>query len=128
MGLDMFIFSSDKKSVTFDDMDTELKEEIYWRKVNAVHNWFVENVQNNIDDCEIYPVSKDKFKELLNICEEILNDYTKAEKLLPTRSGFFFGSTLYNDMYFDDLLYTRNKLEELLNKKDNKYYYYWSSW
>ena len=128
MGLDMFIFSSDKKSVTFDDMDTELKEEIYWRKVNAVHNWFVENVQNNIDDCEIYPVSKDKFKELFNICEEILNDYTKAEKLLPTRSGFFFGSTLYNDMYFDDLLYTRNKLEELLNKKDNKYYYYWSSW
>ena len=109
-------------------MDTELKEEIYWRKVNAMHNWFVENVQNGIDDCEIYPVSKDKFEELFNICEEILNDYTKAEKLLPTRSGFFFGSTLYNDMYFDDLLYTRNKLEELLNKKDNKYYYYWSSW
>lgn len=128
MGLDMFIYSSDKESVTFDDMDTELKEEIYWRKVNAVHNWFVENVQNGIDDCEIYPVSKDKFKELFNICEEILNDYTKAEKLLPTRSGFFFGSTLYNDMYFDDLLYTKNKLEELLNKKDNKYYYYWSSW
>lgn len=128
MGLDMFIFSSDKESVTFNDMDTELKEEIYWRKVNAVHNWFVENVQNGIDDCEIYPVSKDKFEELFNICEEILNDYTKAEKLLPTRSGFFFGSTLYNDMYFDDLLYTRNKLEELLNKKDNKYYYYWSSW
>lgn len=128
MGLDMFIFSSDKESVTFNDMDTELKEEIYWRKVNAVHNWFVENVQNGIDDCEIYPVSKDKFEELFNICEEILNDYTKAEKLLPTRSGFFFGSTLYNDMYFDDLLYTRNKLGELLNKKDNKYYYYWSSW
>lgn len=128
MGLDMFIYSSDKESVTFDDMDTELKEEIYWRKVNAVHNWFVENVQNGIDDCEIYPVSKDKFEELFNICEEILNDYTKAEKLLPTRSGFFFGSTLYNDMYFDDLLYTRNKLEELLNRKDNKYYYYWSSW
>lgn len=128
MGLDMFIYSSDKESVTFDDMDTELKEEIYWRKVNAVHNWFVENVQNGIDDCEIYPVPKDKFEELFNICEEILNDYTKAEELLPTRSGFFFGSTLYNDMYFDDLLYTRNKLEELLNRKDNNYYYYWSSW
>ena len=24
----------------------------YWRKQNAIHNWFVENVQDGIDDCD----------------------------------------------------------------------------
>jgi len=24
----------------------------YWRKANQIHNWFVENVQNGIDECQ----------------------------------------------------------------------------
>ena len=52
-----------------------LFEEIgYWRKANAIHNWFVNNVQNGEDDCGRYEVSKEKLESLLNICEEVLKN------------------------------------------------------
>ena len=37
----------------------------YWRKVNAVHKWFVDNVQRGEDDCGEYYVPNSKLKELL---------------------------------------------------------------
>ena len=45
----------------------------YWRKANAIHRWFVENVQNGEDDCDYYAVSKEQIKELLEICITIKN-------------------------------------------------------
>jgi hypothetical protein len=47
-------------------------EVMYWRKANAIHKWFVENVQDGKDDCGEYYVSDEKLKELLNICTKIL--------------------------------------------------------
>ena len=127
MGLDMYLFESEKKNATFDDWE-ESEELIYWRKANAIHRWFVVNVQDYKDDCEIYPVSKEKLEKLLYTCKEVLNDYTKARELLPTQEGFFFGSTLYDDDYFDDIIFTMNNLIKILNRKDLKNLYYCSSW
>ena len=127
MGLDMYLFESEKEDITFDDIGN-IEELVYWRKANAIHNWFVVNVQNYKDDCEIYPVSKEKLEELLHACKEVLDDYTKAEELLPTKGGSFFGSTLYSDYYFDNIIFTMNNLMKILNKKDLKNLYYWSSW
>ena len=123
----MYLFESEKEDITFDDIGN-IEELVYWRKANAIHNWFVVNVQNYKDDCEIYPVSKEKLEELLHACKEVLDDYTKAEELLPTKGGFFFGSTLYSDYYFDNIIFTMNNLMKILNKKDLKNLYYWSSW
>ena len=64
---------------------------MYWRKANAIHKWFVDNVQKGTDDCGTYEVSTDKLKELLDIINEILSDKSKAKSLLPTTNGFFFG-------------------------------------
>lgn len=127
MGLDMYLFESEKENATFDDW-AESEELIYWRKANAIHRWFVINVQDYKDDCEIYSVSKEKLEELLYTCKEVLNDYTKARELLPTQEGFFFGSTLYDDDYFDDIIFTMNNLIKVLNRKDLKNLYYCSSW
>lgn len=127
MGLDMYLFESEKENATFDDWE-DSKELIYWRKANAIHRWFVINVQDYKDDCEIYPVSKEKLEELLYTCKEVLNDYTKARELLPTQEGFFFGSTLYDDDYFDDIIFTMNNLIKILNRKDLENLYYCSSW
>lgn len=127
MGLDMYLFESEKENATFDDW-AESEELIYWRKANAIHRWFVINVQDYNDDCEIYLVSKEKLEELLYTCKEVLNDYTKARELLPTQEGFFFGSTLYDDDYFDDIIFTMNNLIKVLNRKDLKNLYYCSSW
>lgn len=44
----------------------------YWRKANAIHAWFVREVQDGEDDCREYPVSGEKLRELLRVVEEVL--------------------------------------------------------
>lgn len=51
----------------------------YWRKANAIHRWFVENVQNGNDDCDYYPVTFDQLAALLDVCERVVNT-VKIEK------------------------------------------------
>ena len=51
------------------DKVSEITEEIgYWRKANAVHKWFVDNVQDGKDDCGSYYVSKEKLQQLMHDC------------------------------------------------------------
>lgn len=102
----------------------------YWRKANAIHRWFVENVQNNVDDCGTYDVSLTQLSELLTIVDMVLEDHSKAETLLPSMGGFFFGTTNYDEHYFRDLKYTKELLEDIVNKPDMHkcYLTYQSSW
>lgn len=51
-----------------------------------------------------------------------------AEKLLPTQSGFFFGSTDYDEYYIQDLKDTIEIIKECEKYKDNYEFYYESSW
>lgn len=44
----------------------------YWRKANAVHNWFVQNIQNGDDDGRAYRVSREKLEKLKQDCELVL--------------------------------------------------------
>lgn len=116
-------------------MDTEYKidyvelEVGYWRKANQIHKWFVDNVQDGVDDCGKYYVTKEKLNELLNTVDEALKT-DNPEKLLPTQPGFFFGSTEYDEYYKEDLLNTKKIIEEYLKFKDRDEYelYYHSSW
>ena len=62
MGLDMYFGKKEKGS-------TEIQEVGYWRKANHIHNWFVQKVQNGIDQCEEHEVSREKMKELLAECK-----------------------------------------------------------
>jgi hypothetical protein len=99
----------------------------YWRKVNAIHKWFVDNVQEGNDNCGEYLVRADDLQKLLDVVNEVLEDNSKAEELLPTESGFFFGGTEYDNWYVESLQYTKGILEEAV--KDNvSEYYYSSSW
>ena len=91
-------------------------EAMYWRKANAIHNWFVKHVQNGVDDCGYYAVTQADLQNLLDVVTEVLEDHSRAEELLPTQSGFFFGNTDYEDCYFQDLQHTEDKLTELLGK------------
>lgn len=112
----------DPKRVTY------IIEEVgYWRKQNQIHQWFVENVQNGVDNCGEYYVSSDKLQDLLEICKKILNDNSLAEELLPSASGFFFGDTDYDEWYYDGIDNTIDILEEALSS-DSGYFYYSSSW
>ena len=101
---------------------------LYWRKVNAVHNWFVENVQDNVDNCHEYYVSQNKLIELLDTCKEAYKN--RDPKLIPPQDGFFFGGTDINEWYWAGIKYTIDELERIteLPEFSDLSFYYQSSW
>lgn len=55
-------------------------------------------------------------------------DPSVARALLPTQSGFFYGSTDYDEGYYADLQHTRDVLTEALAVVDDGDFCYESSW
>jgi hypothetical protein len=110
------------KNITF--------ELAYWRKANAIHGWFVKNVQEGKDDCGDYYVSPDKLKELKETCEKVLDNLDLAEELLPATKGFFFGDYRYDEYYERDLERTVEVLDKILSNPESKDWWirYHSSW
>ena len=100
----------------------------YWRKANQIHQWFVDNVQGGVDDCRDAYVERDKLEELLNLCKIVSIDKDKAEQLLPTASGFFFGGTGYDEWYYEQINDTIEILEEALSDDEADHFEYHSSW
>lgn len=103
----------------------------YWRKANAIHQWFVTNVQGGEDDCGDYPVQREELQALLDLVRQVLAKPSLAVKLLPTQSGFFFGGTDYDEDYVTDLRDTENMLVPLLADSapdDYGEFYYRASW
>lgn len=103
----------------------------YWRKANAIHKWFVDNVQEGVDECEEHYVSDEDLEELERVCKLVLADPTDAHKNLPTTSGFCFGGTDYDEWYVRDIEHTLKVIERvklLVKGKHHCSIYYCSSW
>jgi len=97
------------------------EEALYWRKMNAIHKWFVQNVQKGNDDCSTYDVSLEQLRELLSTIKKVLKDRNMAEDLLPPGEGFFFGGAEIDIFYFDELVRTERELYKLLKEaKENE--------
>jgi hypothetical protein len=106
-----------------------IEEEVgYWRKANQIHRWFVENVQDGVDDCRDAYVNREDLETLLDICKKVDTDHSLAESLLPAASGFFFGGTDYDEWYYNDIQNTIKILEEALAEDSSSDFYYSSSW
>lgn len=58
---------------------------------------------------------------------KIIKNPELADELLPTGSGFFFGSIDYDEYYYQDILDTVSILEGCLQDKSGEFYYH-SSW
>lgn len=147
MGLDMYL-TAKRYIYDFGDDDKVLRDALealkangmevkelsyragYWRKANAIHKWFVDNVQGGNDNCGEYLVTTEQLERLLELVNEVLRNKDKADDLLPTHNGFFFGSLIYDEGYFDDLIQTKAILENVLALDEfNRYdIYYSSSW
>ena len=150
MGLDMYLrvrklhpYRNDERYDNAYGSDWKLSESTYnvceWRKANAIHNWFVENVQDGNDDCGRYPVSVDKLKDLRSACRNAMQCYDErsiedAAMWMPTQDGFFFGSTDYDEWYREDLQRTFDACNNLIrtiespDRKDWLSVEYESSW
>jgi hypothetical protein len=62
-------------------LSTMIFREVYWRKANAIHNWFVHNVQEDNDDCGDYYVPPSKLRELGDICRKLADWWTDCPKV-----------------------------------------------
>lgn len=121
-------YNGEKETREFDVTSGTIVTKIgYWRKANAIHKWFVDNVQNGEDDCRRYYVEIDDLERLKRLCEEVLENPKKAKELLPPCEGFFFGSNEIDEWYFQDLKYTIETINKVLENKDGDIYYH-SSW
>ena len=146
MGLDMYLSARQYLWKHDDEISTQRKkisellgvdgveaksvifEAMYWRKANAIHNWFVDNVQDGDDDCKENYVETEQLEQLLADCIQALE--TKDSDVLPPTEGFFFGSTEVDEYYWADIAETKEKLSSLLNNEASKKwdFYYQSSW
>lgn len=123
------VLKNGKQCIEGERVKYVIEEAAYWRKANAIHQWFVENVQGGNDDCKEYYVSQERLAELLGLVRKVLKAPKLASKLLPTQAGFFFGSTEYGEWYFDDLKETERMLDAALRETDDmSEFYYQSSW
>ena len=101
----------------------------YWRKANAIHYWFVENCQNGVDECQETWIPESRLQELRSLCLEAKAFPERAGELLPTTAGFFFGSTEYDEWYWNDIDQTIEILDRALAVAAEGYTIkYQSSW
>lgn len=120
MGLDQWIKYED-------DEGHDLEK--YYRKVNWLRGWMIENTSLDHDsNCEEVFISRSQLNELLKTCEYVLEHKNDAEEKLPTLGGFFFGTYDYDDWYFTEIENVRDGLKDILSNKnlcEVTYYDWW---
>ncbi|RAP49219.1 MAG: hypothetical protein BZ138_08055 [Methanosphaera sp. rholeuAM270] len=111
MGLDQWI------NYITDDGDVH---EFYYRKENWLRNWMEENTMlNSESNCEKIVIHPTQINELHQACEQVLDNHELADELLPTQCGFFYGSTDYDEWYFEGVELVKNHMEEIMNMEEN---------
>ena len=88
----------------------------YFRKVNFLLPYFGYGKNCSFCECTLEDV-----ETLLSFCRKILKHKSKkqADYLLPTESGFFYGSTEYDESYFEDVKDVREWCKRILKEFDN---------
>ena len=96
-----------------------------FRKVNFLLPFFCYE-----ENCEDKEIRREELENLVSTCKKVLEAFEKrdnesdneelwvtiAEKYLPTKSGFYFGSTDYDECYIDDVLEVKEWAEDLLTQ------------
>lgn len=122
MGLDMFLQAENKQT-------GEGRLVHSWRKANQIREWFVTRFNQEPDEQLKITLTDDDIDALISDIEQVLADKELAPSVLPTSSGFFFGSTDYDTYYFeelkDTLQYLKNDLEY---DRDNEQLFYTEWW
>ena len=125
MGLDIDVYKDLKKSAKNSDKP-KYKDIAYFRKVNFLYAFFRDSL--NKEDSwesgvEYATITKEQIEKLVENCKLVLQNHDRAEELLPTSSGFFFGSLEYNDYYFESVADVLKTFQEVLDEYDEDYCY-----
>lgn len=100
-----------------------------WLKANQIREWFVTRFNQEPDEQLKIALTDDDIDALIGDIEQVLADKELTPSVLPTSSGFFFGSTEYDTYYFDEL---KDTLQYLKNDfeydPDNEQLFYTEWW
>ena len=95
----------------FPDLEEKLKEEVegyydqyeaYFRKVNFIYRYFEQTLGTMHNECYAF-VRPEDVDDLVDRCGKVLENPALASSLLPTKEGFFFGNTDYDEWYIQDV-------------------------
>ena len=109
-GYDWMIHPFTKRVLDLPELEEQVKKwveghyepyDAYFRKVNFLFKYY-EDRGKMYDQCYAF-TDVDDIDDIIDKCEQVLADHSLAHSLLPTQSGFFFGSTDYDDWYFSDV-------------------------
>lgn len=127
MGLDIYMLKVKKTANEVESVkDVDLSnavETAYFRKVNCLYGYF----EDEMEDERLSFVDKYDVVDIINRAESIIqkaqekpNDWQEfAEDTLPTRGGFFFGSTEYDEWYLEGLEQIIDQLSSVLANWDD---------
>lgn len=119
-----------------------VQEVLYWRKFNALHEYIFKQYGGEEDNCTKIYLGVEELRDICDLLREIVRvaklkdgkivNANEVARLLPTAEGFFWGSTDYDEYYYNEVKSTVEELERLLveDKKlkdcglETKYYYY----
>lgn len=106
MGLDISFLKAKKGEAN------NMKEVAYFRKVNFLVKYFQYE-----ENCSLKKLFIPKVQLLLDYCVKVLGDRSEetSKKLLPTQGGFFFGSTEYDQWYYEDVERVYEIFKEILD-------------
>lgn len=136
MGLDIYFYKvrkddADTISNTRDVFDL-IKDGVdcaYFLKANFIYAYFEHLIDSNTECCI---VNRDEIESLFDACSLVLekeNNTQFASEVLPTRAGFFFGGTDYDEWYYKKVRDCYEQMKIILDKWDNRdAIVIWFSW
>lgn len=102
MGLDISFVSCPR------DQLSEVGE---FRKVNALLQWVNTHVMT-VENCAYIPIPKEDLEKLQCTLNQLTTD--NCQELFPTQEGFFYGSTEYDEHYWNDVQEVKAWVDETL--------------
>lgn len=141
MGLDMFLYTYPKgleenikkiESLSNEERNKvwdEVFEVAYWRKCNFLHKYLCDNGEEITSEI-IYLIPRKVLYDFLEKTVKVVKRKNTrfSSKTLPTCSGFFYGSTEYDENYYDQGYDAILKITEILKNSDDEKFLYYASW
>lgn len=141
MGLDMYLYTypeeqeeNYKKIFELSNEESnklwdETYEIGYWRKCNFLHKFLCTNGQL-IENEILYIIPRATLYDFLEKAVKVVKKHSTkfSQNTLPTCAGFFYGSTEYDDYYYEWVLEEISKVAEILKNYDDEKFLYYASW
>ncbi len=113
---------------------------IHWRKLNPIHKWMVDNVQNGEDNCGDYTLSVGNMKALLREIVKCIRYKDIAPEVLPCCDGPHYGLCTdepdeYRRHFEEEYILAVSSIKQLIQDMEEAgasgadiRFYYTSSW